>query len=96
MKTFEFLGYKCVAEKAVYNNGRVALTVVSTKGEPITTATVNLHDSIIPEGYAAIKNYNENEGILEVLIKAGVIASESHATLQSGHINNIPVHQILI
>lgn len=38
----------------------------------------------------AIKNYSENEGILDILIEQGVI-NEPHRYVSSGYVNNIPV-----
>jgi hypothetical protein len=43
-------------------------------GAPITTATVNLPEFPLEEGEVAIKDYSENEGILDALTDAGVVS----------------------
>ena len=46
------------------SNGNTSLRLVSTSGEPLAHATTNLGDSLLPN-YAYIKDYAENEGVLE-------------------------------
>lgn len=71
-----FQKYKCVIEKLEYNNGRTALELVSIKnGEPILMATVNLPDEIIASDEVIIKNYSENEGVLNVLMLNGIVGT---------------------
>jgi hypothetical protein len=45
---------------------------VDQDGEPFMTASV-AHDVNIADDCVIIKNYSENEGILEALIEAGII-----------------------
>lgn len=59
-------------EKEEAADARIAITLVSTTGEAMLVATVNLE--IAPEpNHVFIKNYSENEGVEEALEKAGVI-----------------------
>lgn len=51
--------------------------------ERVFRLTVNLIDELIPDGYVVIKNYAENSGILQELIKAGVV-EEPYKTIQTG------------
>ena len=94
---FKWNDFNCTASTAVYTNGRVALFLDDTNtGEAIAVASINIPEAIIPKGYAAIKNYGENEGVLEALIENKIIGKEPFCMLRSGHISDIPVHEILI
>ena len=71
-----FLNYNCVVLFERYRNNRIALTLVDEdNGEPVATATTNLPDISLDEDEVIIKNYSENEGILQVLIKANIVKS---------------------
>ncbi len=70
----KFLGWSCDVLKKQYYNGRIALALVdSFDGEPVATATVNMPEIDLAEDEVIIKNYSENEGILEVLTAAGIV-----------------------
>lgn len=73
-KYVDFKNYKCEVSTSHYKNGRVAL-LLSEDGQPITVATVNLPDEDLKPNEVAIKNYSENEGILDALIEAGIVES---------------------
>lgn len=45
------------------------------------------------EDYVAIKNYAENEGILDALVSGGVIEKEAVAFLRSGFVD-LPIHKL--
>jgi len=64
--------------KTQYGNGRTALEMVGTKGEfkgeSILVASVNIPEEKIEKDEVIIKNYSENEGILDVLINAKIIS----------------------
>lgn len=56
------------------NNNRLAITLKSSKsGEPMMIATVNLIDEPLTDDCVHIKNWSENKGILDSLVKAGII-----------------------
>lgn len=55
-----------------YDNDRPALTVHNDSGV-ILKASVNLPDIPLPEGYIFIKDWSENQGILQSLISNNVI-----------------------
>lgn len=57
-----------------YSNNRTALQLVSSTGEPLLTATVNLPNQELPENQVFIKNYSENTGILAVLQEKNIIS----------------------
>ena len=89
-----FLGVECTVKFYEYDcNGRTAIKLVdSSDGTPVLTASVNLPDSDIPDGYVAIKDYSENEGVLEGLIKAGILRKSCY--VKNG-CQRYPVCQIL-
>lgn len=72
-----------------YNNGRIALTIVDEAPEegPIATATVNLPDANIPKNAIAVKNYSENEGMVDTLVASGVIKPEPLKFIMSGFVS---------
>ena len=95
MKTITFLNYKCNIVKEQYANGRTALLLIDADdNEHVATATVNLPDDDIPEKYVAIKDYSENEGMLNLLIKEKIVAQPVEH-INSGFIN-IPICKLLI
>ena len=70
----KFQDWECNIITKRYNNGRLAIELVEAEsGEPVTVATVNLPDASLEEGEVFIKNWSENEGIMDTLIKANVI-----------------------
>lgn len=75
----------CTVQKFTYTNGRIALQLVSSAGEPLCTASVNLPDDECPPDHVFIKNWSENEGVLEELIGHGVI-SESVGSVRTGFV----------
>jgi hypothetical protein len=63
-----------LVQTGCYPNGRPALGLIDPEdGEPYFTVTVNLPDQEIPEGHVFVKAWSENEGLLQALIKAGVL-----------------------
>jgi hypothetical protein len=88
-----FLNHECIIYKEKYaNNDRIALELVFEDPEcgnqlmPMTTATINLPDEPCAADEVFIKDYSENEGLLEVLIEAGII-SEPVDHVYSGFIS---------
>jgi hypothetical protein len=56
------------------NNDRIALMLITKGGEPYATVTVNVPEIILEKNEVCIKNYSENEGILEQLISQGILS----------------------
>jgi hypothetical protein len=72
--------------KHQYANNRIALQLIDEHtGEPQMTATTNLVDHPCPDGYAYIKDFSENEGILAELIRVGVVC-EPVCYVSSGYV----------
>ena len=86
MNRVTFSSWDCEVIPARYNNGIIALKLVEWEDGypvPIATATVNLEDyedeilywsSITGNNYTFIKDYSENEGMLDALVKAGIVS----------------------
>lgn len=53
--------------------------------EPLAVATVNLPDSPPAEGCVWIKDWSENDGMLDALTQAGVIAATGR-TMAAGYV----------
>lgn len=94
-RAIEFDGYTCVIEVLRYQNGRPALQLVDAYGgAPVATATVNLPDEVLEPGEVAIKDYSENEGMLAVLVKAGIVGAPVR-TVTSGWVT-VPICPLLM
>ena len=69
-----------------YSNGQTRLDLIDSEdGLPYATATVAV-DMSIAEDEVIIKNYSENEGILESLINAGIV-SHPVSFIRSGFVH---------
>ena len=97
MKEVVFQGFTCRIVKDRYeHDGSIALSLVDkTDGQPVATATVCLPDLPLREGHVAIKNYSENQGILEVLQKANVI-SDVIVTVPLNPFANVHICECLV
>ena len=71
-KTVNFMGEELTPIIGEYANGQTSIQLVDQDDMPFMTASV-AHDVNIPDDCVIIKNYSENEGILEALIEAGII-----------------------
>ncbi len=68
-----------------YQGGQPCLSFVdAVDGSLILKATVNLPEYPLPEGWAFIKNWSENEGVLDWLLATGMVS------LVRGQRENIP------
>lgn len=91
----KFKDWDCVVHFDHYtDNGRWAIYLTDAEdGEPITTATVNLPDEEIEPDQAFIKDYSENQGMLEALEKVGLV-KRTGKMVRSGYVE-IPIVTIL-
>jgi len=99
VNTVRFRGESCNVQFGKYANGRTAIMLVCDNGEPMAKATVNLdtEDGISPamgDDEVAIKDYNENAGMLEALEGAGVISAPLRH-VPSGFVR-IPICRLLV
>jgi hypothetical protein len=62
--------YELIAQFGKYKNGQTAIKLIDTAdGFPFATATICVEDYLLKENEVAIKDYSENEGILQSLKK---------------------------
>jgi hypothetical protein len=78
--------------KERYGNGRVALSAYDEEG-CIAKLSVNIAYYPLAEDEIAIKDYSENEGVLEDLIEMGVVSEPLRYVLQ-GFVH-IPICKLL-
>jgi hypothetical protein len=91
----KFLGEWCTVDlSGKYSNGRQAIELITEDGEPMAVATVNVPEVVLAKDEAIIKNYSENEGILKVLVNAGIV-KDTGETVQTGMVT-CPIVKILI
>lgn len=92
--TVKFKKWICFVEMGTYPNDRKAIELINAKnGEPVLVATINVPEININENEVIIKNYSENEGVLEALMKSKVISSPLR-TIQTGLIT-APICKLL-
>lgn len=61
---------------ARYSNKRLAIMLTDTEdGELIATATVNIPEEKIEPDEIIVKDYSENQGMLQALKDAGIVTS---------------------
>lgn len=67
--------YPVTVEFGLYGNGRIGIYLVDPQiGDRVATATVNMPTEDLKFPHVFIKNYSENQGMLESLQKAGIIS----------------------
>ena len=106
MNRVKFSSWDCEVIPARYRNGIIALKLVEWEDGypvPIAVATVNLEDyedeildaiSVTGNNYTFIKDYSENEGMLDALVKAGIV-SEPLGFYHTGYVT-CPLVEVLI
>lgn len=86
MTTVHFNGEILTVNKKSYNNGRIALQLTDEEGLPYMKATINMPTvDLSADDHTIIKNYAENEGILEALIIEGIV-EPTGKRIQSGFV----------
>ena len=72
----KFAGFDCYVVISTYNTGGHAIILTDTMdGEQVAVATINVPIAgLIAPDEVVIKDYSENEGLLEILVEAGVIS----------------------
>lgn len=87
MTTIKFRDYKCKVVYSRYaNNKRLAIALYDEEDyQPVATCTTNVSDEPLEYNEVIIKNWSENEGILNLLIDNNIIYP-SHRTIQLGYV----------
>tara|TARA_R110002073_G_C9206384_1_gene558557 strand:+ start:253 stop:567 length:315 start_codon:yes stop_codon:yes gene_type:complete len=83
-QTVNFNGEDLTIVMGKYANGQNSIQLMDDEGHPYMTASVAYDSGVLDEIYniklekdsVIIKNYSENEGILEALIEAEIIDCE--------------------
>jgi len=91
-----FLGYNCRIRFSQYtNNNRTAIMLeIADTGEPMATATVNIPEYRLGPGEVIIKDYSENEGMLNALVEAKIVA-DTGKRMPTGFVE-CPVCRLLV
>ena len=90
-----FMEWDCTVMLAHYSNKRIALQLNDAHdGEPVVTATVNIPEIPLKDDEVLIKDYSENEGMLELLIREGIVEKLNQIVF-SGYVE-IPKCKLLI
>lgn len=92
-RTLKHMGAPVVLAFERYMNGRLAIELLGTDGEPWAHCTVNMVDHIPAEGCVFIKDYSENEGMLKWL-ERNKIAKATGRRVRSGFVE-VPEARIL-
>lgn len=87
-KTIQFKKWNCVLKLGKYdNNDRTAIQLINARdGSPVAVATVNIPDAPLEKDEVIIKNYSENEGMLDALVNAGIV-QQTGKKVQSGFVD---------
>lgn len=81
-------------EKKMYSNGRTSLMLMDFEdGFPYATATVDIPHVDLKEREVIIKDYSENTGMLEFLVKNNIV-KETGKVVKSGFITT-PIAELL-
>lgn len=67
-----------IVKSKYYEGGRISLSLTSDTDGPIAIATVNLPDEPARQNETYIKNYAENEGILNFLLENRIVSLVGH------------------
>lgn len=92
----KFREWNCVLNVSAYrDNNRVALQLIDEEdGDMVAMATVNLPNENLSLNEVCIKDYSENDGMVQALVKAGVI-NYPKRWASSGFVN-VPICELLI
>jgi len=92
--TVEFEGWTCFVKLGQYENGRTSISLMDIDdGCPVARATSNIPHAELEENETLIKDYSENEGMLNSLIETGLV-KYTGKNIKSGWIE-LPVVTIL-
>lgn len=93
MKLFNYGRYEnCYFRAGYYANGNLAIEIINDDYGPVTRVTVN-PDITVPYPLIAIKNYSENEGMVEWLVDEGIVEENPIHIVESGWVE-IPLHRL--
>jgi hypothetical protein len=77
---------------SIYADGTPAILIKGAEDDtPVATATVNIEDSSLAMRVVAIKNWSENEGVLETLMNADIIDP-----MMAVQMNRVKIHYVYV
>lgn len=88
----KYIHDECILSIGHYPNDRIALVLRTPEDEPVAVLTTNLPNNPMRDDEVAIKDYSENEGVLQCLIDHRLVLP-AHRWITSGHVL-IPVCQL--
>ncbi len=81
----QFKNWKCHVVPSFYANGRKAL-MLHEDGSLCATATVNVVAHSCEDNCVYIKDYSENEGMVDALVESGLIKPQAVHFVSSGYV----------
>jgi len=89
MWKMKFREWDCRVRPHRYLNGRLCLRLVEEFTEdPIATATVNMDHIDVAENQILVKDWSENEGMFDALVREGIVKAE-HTRIECGFVEAI-------
>ena len=90
MKTFKLTAFGQTRDVVIqlhkYENNRTAIQLIDAiDGQPYATASVNVPDVLLLDNEVLIKDYSENEGMLDFLCRNNIVTSTPNG-VQSGFV----------
>ncbi len=89
-----YKGEDCEIWKTHYHKGNRVAIFLSDKGEPVATCSVNIPEQPLAPDEVFIKDYSENEGMVDFLVAEGIV-ERTDRFVASGYVD-IPVCRLLI
>ena len=90
-----FQTFECKLNKTEYVNGRTALVLEDINdGQNVAVATINVPKQKLEHDEVIIKNYGENEGILDLLVSHKIISQPLKHVVTG--LTSSPICKILI
>lgn len=81
-RNVKFKQWNCVVEKRKYENGRPAIVLNDKETQQrIAIATINIPEINLLPDEVLIKDYSENEGMMDILTKAEIIKPTTKTVL---------------
>ena len=90
---FKSWNCKVIATHYAHDMSKAIHLIDANTHEPITKATVHVDHDAISDSVIAIKDYSENEGMVDTLVNVGIIHPEPVATITTNHVS-IPMHEL--
>jgi hypothetical protein len=93
MLKMEWHGWDCILQKGRYIDNSIAILLFDAHdGEPVSKATVAIDGANLKENQIIVKDYSENEGMLDALISIGLVTSVER-WIETGYVR-VPVCNI--